>query len=743
MKGGRSAIPPFDTIRGADTVAVLFADDDLHSAFSRRAVPPAAAADAASEARDLRQALFNHDSETQLMLHSSSGPPLTLWISKSCSEPWLQETASRALRPFVPHRFLRLHLPGGLPRGTDCALHVFAELEDSLGPDRTSFLVDGRALAPSGPPFCTLDLPAHLTLGELFGFLRQAFPETAPAAFLRANGVLLTRLTLSRFLFPVIRALPRSPANEALPAWDDSLVPTADVLADFPGLSLSPLGAGLPYEATTTSTTTTAMWPAREGSSMRSRHLLFSPGFVHSSDPDEVVPWTLALPSAFPEQSTCEFVIHSFTRVPFRVIAPVPITAEQLQASVARALNQCEVTLCWPPFAPLLPGSPTHLAVWPDDLLPDEAVAVVDARRVGVVEDPPFWLCVLPPAGNYRSLVADALRGRQVCITPTGARLDGARIPDTQSFRPGVRLLTLLSGRSGEHQCAAVNGDPCSRLPSTAPFFLTPTCVRTSTTTTTRPDFAEEHRVTAALGLPPKAPLLVTFYASSGLCRPFALHAGRTIHCKDIVAALAFELHAKVAAPSMATWIASPRAFRINQNRFGVFLLTGYPDHEPRFAAVWVDLGALWAHPYPLHVASFSDWRQVRRRIYVNLPDAATVTVNGVIWPGDQRFFANGDVIQVRTKASELMSLPLHYLADRFPGIQLLGLGFWGPATHKWPRLDLRDQRVLFGLHFDDLFQDYGPVHDLYFPDHPGLGGHPHVPADGCSSNAGSGASLL
>ena len=103
----------------------------------------------------------------------------------------------------------------------------------------------------------------------------------------------------------------------------------------------------------------------------------------------------------------------------------------------------------------------------------------------------------------------------------------------------------------------------------------------------------------------------------------------------------------------------------------------------------------------------------MRRLIYLDLSSDAKVTVNGVLWHGERRLFVNGDVIQVRQQVQELMSLPLHYFADRFTGLLLLGLCCRGPATHLWPALPPGHQRSLFARHFGAFFRANEPVFDL------------------------------
>ena len=276
---------------------------------------------------------------------------------------------------------------------------------------------------------------------------------------------------------PIIRPLQLGMVNELPAERDDSLIPSVDVLEGFPGLWISQFGS-VSTSSTTggpatvarvapASSTTTTMMP-----NPRIRSFLFPARFTYTAE--DCVPWCLRLPTCFPDQHCDEVIVHTCGWGTFRLWAPRPMTALCLQRSVADALNIPAVQLCWPPMAPCLPGSPVHVAMWPSDLPPEGSLAIVDARRVGTVDGTSFWLCVLPDDATASSLVADVIIGRQLCSTPAGVRVDGFRPVAGFCPRPGVRVVTLLSGAAREQFCAAVNSDPFSRYPGTCSFPLTP-----------------------------------------------------------------------------------------------------------------------------------------------------------------------------------------------------------------------------------------------------------------------------
>ena len=196
MRNRGCDLPPHEALDSADSASVWFTEDVPRLSLASQFYIQSAAQEALREARDLQHSFFVHAEPVPVMLHVPEHPPLQVFIPKECSLEYLHSHASEVLGHFAPHRRLRLHLPGGIPRGTDCILHFVAELDDSLRGDRTFYLIDGRPLEPEGPPFRTLNLPSRLTLGELFGLVRQAFDEACPAAFIRVNRCLLHLATV-------------------------------------------------------------------------------------------------------------------------------------------------------------------------------------------------------------------------------------------------------------------------------------------------------------------------------------------------------------------------------------------------------------------------------------------------------------------------------------------------------------------------------------------------------------------
>ena len=186
--------------------------------------------------------------------------------------------------------------------------------------------------------------------------------------------------------------------------------------------------------------------------------------------------------------------------------------------------------------------------------------------------------------------------------------------------------------------------------------------------------------------------------------------------CAEVLTALSFEFFTAGLSPSMAVWRAPPRAFRLSNDRYAVFMISCFGDHEPREAAIWVDLGTLWSHPYPILVPVFASWQEVRRKIYVNIPDDYQMAVDGILWPGERRFFANGEVLQVRQHTTSFLSLPLYLFAERLNGLALLQPSF-GPPTHQWTEEQRRNPRLAFERHFRRIFDRAGPLCDVSGPE--------------------------
>ena len=655
MRGRGQDLPPFDTLDRIDSASVWFSEDIPRMSLASQFLVQESAREALREARDLQHSFFEHAEAVPIMLHVPEHPPLQVFIPKECSSELLHYLASGALTPFEPHQQIRLHLPGGVPRGTDCMLHFVAELDNSLQGDRTFYLVDGRPLEPDGPPFRTLNLPSRLTLGELFGLIRQAFVDAAPAAFIRVNRCLLHRLTLQRFRLPILRPLQLGSLNELPTERDDSLIPSVDLLEGFPGLWASHFGSAtttstttgpLPdlsamMDPTTTTTTTPEVWV---------RSLLFPAHFTFQEG--NCFPCCLQLPVQFPEQRIDEVVIHSFGWGTFRVQVPRPTTASAVELLVARALNLPRVDICWPPFAPCSPGQPIHLVLWPSDLPPDGTVAVVDARRVGALVDPPFWLCVLPEDSTASSVVVDAICGRQLCITPTGVRVDGFCPSASFQPRPGVRVVTLLSGAAREQFCVAVNGDPFSRFPGTRSFPLTR--LRTSTTTTTRPHAG------------PPAPILQSHWPLQNVtCAPY--------EWRPIIVAVLEQLVLPACLQHPAYTVGSiVTCQRVFHGRDGEALVyCAFESHDPFSRNAWVDIRL---EPRSLHMMALECYvtcAQILERAGVTTRFTPLLFVDGVRCH-DGIHVRDGSVITICRRKTQAVSDSLGRVATRYPVLQCL-----------------------------------------------------------------------
>ena len=267
-RGRGRPLQPFEPVPDADSVVVGFHDSAPHYFFSQRSAQSPDIAEALQAARDLLHAISEHADDVSFMLHRAEGPPVEIAMPRHCSFEALHAAAGQALAPLPDGVALQLHALGGTPRGTDCILHFLAAHVANVRDGRTLYLIDGRPLHPAGPPFRTLDLPDRLTLGELFGLVREVFPEASPASFLRMNRRLLRQLTLQRFHYPVVRALPLGAVNEEPDLHDDFLWPTADLVEGFPGLWIARRQLGL-----TTTTTTAAVATVTPGSDPVHGHL--------------------------------------------------------------------------------------------------------------------------------------------------------------------------------------------------------------------------------------------------------------------------------------------------------------------------------------------------------------------------------------------------------------------------------------------------------------------------------------
>ena len=727
-------IPPFESIDGrADTLAIWPLEVTPQTLFSRQPFTNPRWTEALQEARDLSHALFQDVDEAPIMLHWPGGAPMQMHMRKTWSVEALHQEVADALAHLAPHQHMQLHLPGGLPRGTDCALHFLVEFDHALAQDRTLYLVDGRPLCPEGAPFKTLNLPACLTLGELFGFVRQAFPEAYPASFLRINRRHVNSLTLQRFSFPVIRALPLGARNEEPAARDDTLIPTADILESFPGLYIDrPLQLARPTTTATTTAVTFEPFCSASAEISLPVGILASTAFC-SQDSEDPVPLGFEVEIGCSEQF--EIIVLSLSHHAFRLFVPKIFTEERIIDCIQQVTGQAIVALKWPCIVPVIAGDPWFAIAMSDSDPLVAPLGLVDARRLYPLTPPEFWLCVLPPLAHSDSLSSIALGDRQVSKPPGCTRVDGLLPTGQVRFVSGTVILTVTDGRGGRSQIVRdqrVRTDipvglclsrPCMPLACTTSTTTTaaPACGATTSTTT----LANHGEVGApACGATTSTTTLanhgevgaITCYATSGLSPPLVLHVGARQSCDELLASITFHYYRKRVSPPKATWILSDRTYRLLNGRWAVFLLSGYATHEPEKATIWIDAGDSWPHPYPIHVPAYATWKSVKSRIFLPLDDIVIVSVNGVVWDGTLHFFANGFVLQIRACRQHLITRSLLCLHERLPGILALQCPCDGPVTVDWAGLPARDQRIRFGNYFRQWFEDALPLFDCSGP---------------------------
>ena len=127
--------------------------------------------------------------------------------------------------------------------------------------------------------------------------------------------------------------------------------------------------------------------------------------------------------------------------------------------------------------------------------------------------------------------------------------------------------------------------------------------------------------------------------------------------------------------------------------------------------SVWIEPGHRWEAPYVTSIPNHVDRRQLLRR--VPLPDihSLVITIDGVIWDGQGRFFHNGQVIQLRSTWYRLGTLPVHALEERVQGINALHHGCHGPTCVK--DADLSPSATAFCIkgHFKERLVPW--IHDF------------------------------
>ena len=683
--GRGRGLPPF--VEMDLSIDSLYLNTDV--GFARPPQPSRAASQRALELvedlRDLYLDSLANPEELLCMVHSPTGPPLQISIQRHWSLQRIEEEAGEAFWPFCFQSSSCLHFPGAIPRGTDCLLHFFMEIDGSCGETNTFALFDGRALHVDGPPFRTAMIPRRISLSQILHVARSLFRDGDAALAIRVNGRTVTRWEVREYSFPLIRLLCRASAgHDDLPA-DDSCLPSSAVVSFFPGL----LATTIPEEEP----------PCAEGSAHHRTgcfHFLGDfdgPVSCFQTLHDDPIPFGVDAAPRHDLYRQFEVVVSSTLFPTFRLWAPTTSTVPQLCHLISVATG-CDISgLRWPRVVPCLPGQPLLTFAQARDTSPNDRLAVVDARQVHPTQGSALWAVALPEVASTSEITAIALGGRQIASTPFCTRVDGRRCHGLLRFHRGIFLLTISANDCSSDVIALQ-----SRAQLPVGLYIHTSCpARSSTTTTTCagcfPLWTANPTSTTTTSpcLPPASYPLVTFYATSGLSQPFSVHAGFTLDCAELLGAASFHFFGRRVVPSMAPWMLSSRVFQLANGRWGIFLFTGHGTHEPSSAAVWVDVGPLWPHPYPIHVPSFATWDA-----HLDLGRNVIVSVNGIRWDGELRFFANAFVIQVRHHHEELISRPLHQFADRFTGLLALQCPCIGPDTSQWHHLTPLAQRDRF-----------------------------------------------
>ena len=694
-------LPPF--LDMVQQVSALSLWSDSAPSFSAGRTQPSfsPALEGLQDLRDLADETFTHSGDVSAMLHLPGGPPVQVWVQRHHSLDIMEDTASS---------------PGAFPRGTDAALHFLLDLDDSCPRGHTIFLLDGRALGPSGPPFRTLILPQQIPLAALLEAAHSLFPDATVPNALRVNGRLVTRWEARDYAFPLVRLLAGLPLSTGSQPHDGSCIPAIDIAHRFPGIALALQQnafdslADAPVELLEFATT--ALPP---------RNTTVTPPSMDALD--EPLPFLLEVPIPHPLVQQAEIVVFSLHFQAFRLWIPATFTMHQLQWAISQGTGVMVHALRWPRVIPCLAGSP---AVVIASLVQDNIQAtlgIVDARRVYPSSGPALWLVSLPHEIQSVDLTVLALDNRQVVANPQLTRIDGRRCLGLLRFRQGVFVLTISANFADTHDC--VDWQHPSDLPIGLQMSAFPrgslspgssTTTSTSTFVLDQPSRSLTSTTSTTTGAASENSQRVTFYLTSGLFPPLIFHAGDTLDCANLLASAAFHFFEKRVSPPMTTWILSKRAFQLSNGRWAVFLCSGHSTHEPAQAAVWVDAGTAWPHPYMIHVPCFAAWPQVKSRIFLPLDPDALVTVNGVLWDGSSHFFANGFVLQIRARSEHLISQSLLPFANRFSGLLALQCPCNGPATVGWQDLRPDTQRERFLCHFRERLNGCRPVSQCLDP---------------------------
>ena len=433
---GRS-LPPFVPISAWVDTLTVWADSAPQRSLLEASPPPGPhAAELVQEVREVFDQAFLHSSLAEVMLHWPGGAPIELTVSRFHTRAAMELAASQATWPLRFHADVCLHCFGALPRGTDTLLHLAVEFDGLCGATTTLFLLDGRALSPTGPPFRTALLPRSVSGERILETARTLFPEALRASALRINGRLLSQWDVGQYSFPLVRLLPSLDVGPPTAFHDWSCLPAEPFLALFPALALEQQSqtCGILASDSVANTVEVMQVPPRSVANV-----------ISEADPvREPIPFVLDLPPLNPFVEQVEVVVLSLHFQTFRLWVPVLITMPRLRQAISHATGQDIVMIRWPRIVPRIPGRPLFLIAATAGSDPRATLGIVDARPVHPLSGPVLWLVALPERMQSQDLTSMALAERQIIRTPFCTKIDGKRCLGSLSFRKGSSFLRSL-----------------------------------------------------------------------------------------------------------------------------------------------------------------------------------------------------------------------------------------------------------------------------------------------------------
>ena len=389
-----------------------------------------------------------------------------------------------------------------------------------------------------------------------------------------------------------------------------------------------------------------------------------------------------------------EVIAHSFGRGPCRFWISSLRTPADLSRIITARLRHAESTLLWPQVAPCLPGLPCHVVVLPAATPANQHFALVDARRVHPTGGMCFWPIRVPLQLRAESVIEHALAGRQICITPTCATVDGLRRHGDFTLNSRIAIFTLHGNGCTGRNCVFDNIQALFHMPGFLqeamrhPCALAESALLTSTSTTTTGTVptpfprAPSRGAICSPGNVNSAPVHV--FASCGNCRPVEIIVESTTTIESLLASICDRLVGRTRIPPRASWFLSRRLHWLGNGDPALFFASGWGSFEPRESIVWIDAFPLWHSPYLTVVPHYADIVQLLRCVHVQGAGQLNVAIDGVMWHGESRFILNGAVIQFRPRPIQLATLPVYSVQDRIAGICAAQIHCEGPDLSTW-----------------------------------------------------------